>query len=321
MRTEYNMNNFDVSDALVNRGLDPEIASQIEMHVKGTDLVNLINALQSNTSESTEQINDIIKKFGVSLNNEEPDDNVEEDNEYLSDLFKGEDVDDLKFLKNSEHTLDNAAIRNAGFKYEATVPYNKCDDLMDWLDDRGIQYLTNGKGEFDIKCDDREQLYKLNKFLSKITNLDLLKSSKEKEPMRKVNEGIMGLTPMGKINSPINRLMELAGVRDSVIPVSDDDEDTDVITTIPDDTTDIDPMSGDVGDDMGGDVSPIDSDIDANTVTPEACSPAMNQISDYLNNIQNAIPDIKMAEYKTLIIKIRDLADQVSSMGKGYLED
>lgn len=48
-------------------------------------------------------------------------------------------------------------------------------------------------------------------------------------------------------------------------------------------------------------------------------SDAFAQIEDHLNNIQNSLSDIRLSEYKTLVKKLNDLANQVSLMGRDYL--
>lgn len=311
------MDNFDVADALVQRGLKPEIANQIKDHVKGTDLVNLINALQSNTSESVSQINDIISKFGTQIS-------IEED-EYLNAMYDNEDVDNLNHLKELDNnTTEDVILSKAGFKYEATIDKDKTDSFMDWLDENNIDYITDGNGTFNIKCNDRETLYKINQKVSKLKS-KLIRDEKEKamssntNDRKSVNEGVMGLVSL----QPINRLMELAGIKaDTVTPISSDspsdDMDDDVVTTIPDDSDDMG-MDDDMDQDIPTDVPSNMDGIDSEVITPEACSPAMNQINDYLNNIQTMIPDIKMSEYKPLMIKVQDLNTQVQSMGRGYL--
>ena len=53
--------------------------------------------------------------------------------------------------------------------------------------------------------------------------------------------------------------------------------------------------------------------------TGPSVSEAMGDIQDHLNNIQAKLSDIRLNEYKALVRKLQDLANQVQSMGKDYL--
>lgn len=108
------------------------------------------------------------------------------------------------------------------------------------------------------------------------------------------------------------RIMELAGISPSMktdVPAPDATPDfggdDDIFTSIPDEET--------------PDVSiPVVSDN--NDTVPLECSPEMNQIQDAINNIQTLAPEVKVSELKTVVIRVKELYDQIQNLGRSYLD-
>lgn len=105
-----------------------------------------------------------------------------------------------------------------------------------------------------------------------------------------------------------------AGADDQVAPLNDIGVDDDLNNNMPMDASVTDP-SGDFGNDMG-DIDSVDS-----TVVPVPNSDAMSTILDSLNSIQTLLPDIRLSEYKSLIIKVDELNSQLKTMGANYLSE
>ena len=192
------------------------------------------------------------------------------------------------------------------------------DDKAQFIQDR-ISYsdLMALMSYFDDETE--ENNVKINQILSnfgvKITEMKynyMMKASKNM--MSKITESkvpyvekngivFLSLTEDQKFGFNQNKkLQELAGITPSF-------SDEDVITSIPDDYTE----DADIAVD---EVTPIDSDT---TEVPVDNSDEYNQIQDYLNSIQSLMPDIRLCEYKPLMIKVQELNDQVKNISKNYL--
>ena len=193
------------------------------------------------------------------------------------------------------------------------------DDKAQFIQDR-ISYsdLMELMSLFDD--DTEENKIKINQILSnfgvKLTEMKynyMMKASKNM--MSKITESkvpyvekngivFLSLTEDQKLGFNQNKkLQELAGITPSF-------SDEDVITSIPDDYTD----DADIAVD---EVTPID--VSDNTEVPVDNSDEYNQIQDCLNSIQSLMPDIRLCEYKPLMIKVQELNDQVKNIAKNYL--
>ncbi len=168
-----------------------------------------------------------------------------------------------------------------------------------------------------------------------------------RDDIQRIDEGVLGFTKI----DPLFRLRELAGLppapQHSPGDVSMPDDNvavfTDKVSDPGDDMPggvpgDIDPLAqspedlgnpDDLGDpdDLAGlsSIEPVaDPSVDpmpsVDVVgTQSEPSPAMTAIDDHLNNVQLSLPDVKISEYKMVLHKLQDLANQLQSMGKDYL--
>lgn len=109
------------------------------------------------------------------------------------------------------------------------------------------------------------------------------------------------------------RIMELAGITPSMEPdtpapdaTPDIDGDDDIFTSIPDEETQDD--------------SSVPVVTDDNDTVPLECSPEMSQIQDAINNIQTLAPEVKVSELKTVVIRVKELYDQIQNLGRSYLD-
>lgn len=193
------------------------------------------------------------------------------------------------------------------------------DDKAQFIQDR-ISYSDLMELMSCFDDDTEENKIKINQILSnfgvKLTEMKynyMMKASKNM--MSKITESkvpyvekngivFLSLTEDQKLGFNQNKkLQELAGITPSF-------SDEDVITSIPDDYTDDANIAVD-------EVTPID--VSDNTEVPVDNSDEYNQIQDYLNSIQSLMPDIRLCEYKPLMIKVQELNDQVKNIAKNYL--
>jgi hypothetical protein len=133
-----------------------------------------------------------------------------------------------------------------------------------------------------------------------------------------LNEGIMGMTTV----NPLLRLRELAGLS----PAMDDFDDLDNKTELdgPEIPIEIPLDSNGDGDGVISlDSNPIDpkpmSSLEPGMTDKNTSSEAMNVILTNLNDIQTQIPNIRLNEYKSLILQLQDITNQLQSMGRNYL--
>ena len=192
------------------------------------------------------------------------------------------------------------------------------DDKAQFIQDR-ISYsdLMALMSYFDDETE--ENNVKINQILSnfgvKITEMKynyMMRASKNM--MSKITESkvpyvekngivFLSLTEDQKLGFNQNKkLQELAGITPSF-------SGEDIITSIPDDYTD------DI--DITDEVTPVD--VSDTTEVPVDNSNEYNQIQDCLNSIQSLMPDIRLCEYKPLMIKVQELNDQVKNIAKNYL--
>lgn len=123
-----------------------------------------------------------------------------------------------------------------------------------------------------------------------------------------------------------------------VEPNTVDDMPVDVPAVDPIDGVDVDPMAdldpmadaglpADMGNDMmadpmvdmggvPGDLPPMGAEAPMALPTQ---SEAMSHIEDNLNEIQNKLAEIRLSEYKSLVLKLTNLTQQVQTMGRDYL--
>ena len=182
------------------------------------------------------------------------------------------------------------------------ISYSDLMELMSYFDDdteesrvKINQILSN----FGVKINEMKYNY-----MMKASKNMMSKLSESKVPHKEKNGIVfLSLTESQKEGFDNNKkLQELAGIVPSF-------SGEDVITTIPDEY--MDDMSTPSVD------ANFDS-VDGSTEVPVDNSEEYNQIQDFLNSIQSLMPDIRLCEYKPLMIKVQELNDQVKNMAKNY---
>lgn len=180
-------------------------------------------------------------------------------------------------------------------KYGFNVKAEYSPELDDLLESKNIPYLIN-KTNIYFTVPDDIALYAIDNFISERKHMSKFTKISES----RLNEKVLGFSN----NIERQRLMKLAGLKEDYpeddfvsSDTIDEPEVTDTIT-VPD----------------GGIVEPVD-------VVPTTNSEAMNSIMDAFNSIQSLLPDVRLSEYKTLVIQSNELVNQIKSMGGNYLSE
>ncbi|AXH72774.1 MAG: hypothetical protein [Caudoviricetes sp.] len=351
-------NNMNIVKELQQRGLSYTDAYYINCNVVGTDRVYLENCLQSDSTENIEFLKGILYQNGIEyIPKYNYVETVSDDDKMFNKGFTIKiPINDLN-INDIKNILKNFSINGliVGNYFYIKCP----DETASFVIDTNINSLNKEKLEEHKMSKNKRSIDQLKTKIANVRprdpNHQLVNSmninkggfmnqgktkrkdtqgrdAKHKKDFRdhdsfslssskNINEGKLGFSEMESIGMQnkfidFNRLKELSGIRESDIslPISYDTND---------DVTDIT--------DNGYDDTVVDSDIDINTdgeldnsvitatQVPVSNSDAMCSIMDYLNSIQTLLPDIKLAEYKTLIIKVNDLNDQLKTMGASYL--
>lgn len=160
--------------ALVALGIEESRARQIETNLEGGDYVNLVNAINiEDPLLKAKAVGPILGKYGITISEETGD--MANSKNYLSAMFtkfregKGAAIESailgdwLKPISES-NAPDRSSLALEGFNYFMQLEDSmQGEPLMDWLDENKVEYVTDGKGQFHIKCDDRESAYRVGK--------------------------------------------------------------------------------------------------------------------------------------------------------------
>lgn len=311
------------SDLLVKFGVSEDVANKLEDSINGKDLTNLVNALTGNTSNIL-LANKILSKYGIELNNS------------VSEQFDIKNSFIFEHLKeiNSKDILDE------DYQYTTNVNDRYLDTFIDYLDDNGIIYFYDGGSEFKIECHDKNQAYKIDKFISTLKPKGLRDSTNPENKMRnkKINESSV------LVNPDVIQMASRAGLsmKSLVEAISDMDIDTaeDFDVDSGDLTSDYDFTSpeGDMDIDVTDDSMPVDNSMDVDFVDDglgqdDLIDDGIDSVydiddSDVLTSITNSISDItnnlgnlKVSEYKTVIDSLQSLLDTARTSGRTYLGD
>jgi hypothetical protein len=176
------MNDVDLEHKLVDMGVAPDVAKGLQSKMDGRDLMALTNALNSkDINDDIANANRILSKYGVHIQGAN---NMSEQFEYLSAMLAkarggapaGEvekigESNIVEWLTPIEESDDLIATSLAleGFNYVTSVENSLLGEkLIDWLDENQVDYLTNGSGQFQIKCPDREGAYRVSGAIGRI---------------------------------------------------------------------------------------------------------------------------------------------------------
>lgn len=179
----------DLQVLLTNRGFKPEEAQKIAQKIDGTDLVNLISALNSNTPEGNQTAEQILQGYGYQLE----DKGMTERQSYLDALYKSvqtqgklHTTEDIEGLNLSESgNAEDRSLALEGFNYYTNVSEDKTHSLVDWLEENGVDYLTDGKGKFHIKCEDRACAYHVGREVARLGGATVVRDSVGEAKMTK----------------------------------------------------------------------------------------------------------------------------------------
>lgn len=173
------MNDIDLEHRLIDMGVPQDVARGLQSKMDGRDLMALTNALNSqNINDDVTNANTILRKYGVHIQGAN---NMSEKFEYLSALMakarssagmapvsESDRVEWLTPIEESDDLIASSLARE-GFNYVTSVDNRMLGEkLIDWLDENQVDYLTNGNGQFQIKCPDRDGAYRVSGAISRI---------------------------------------------------------------------------------------------------------------------------------------------------------
>lgn len=352
-------NGFDFTKALIDRGLSILDAKYINYNVSGVDKIYLENCLLSDTSESDELLRGFLDQYDIDFepkyDNISINDNgltthgynikVVTDNDkfkhFLSDkrllskvdgntyYIKCPDDHTAKIIDDYVNFLNKGNLKESAManKNKRTIsdlqkkigkvkPRDPNHQLANQLNIKNGGYFDNG----NTKRKDTEGRGAKHKksFRDRDFSLD----------EEKLNESRLGFSSMdnignGTMNSNLinfKELSRLSGINEDDISGLGLTNDTDDMDNFSDTGSSVDFDNTDT-DNNFGDTDMDQAPIDVTVMPANQNSEAMSAILDNLNSIQSYLPDIKLVEYKTLLIRVEELNDQLRSMASSYVSE
>jgi len=163
---------INVVEILAGLGIPAEQAKQLSNKMNGIDYLNLVNALDDDSSAGAYQAQVILKKYGINLKVPQM------ENNRLDTIFAGirggakfEDAEaQLTTHVRPISEMDSpiaGLLEASGFKQFVKMANDAdAEKLRDWLEEHDIDYQNNDKYTFLVRPSDREQTYRLNKFVA-----------------------------------------------------------------------------------------------------------------------------------------------------------
>ena len=147
---------------LTKFGLTDTQALDVQNNIQGGDLINLVNLLSSFSSVDRKQVSAILKQYGISVEN-----NMD-DLSYLKNLYQGNGNSVVEHLEeiHASNTSELNIMMLEGYTHTASVNSVVGGQLMDWLEENAVDYLTDGQGNFHIKGLSAPAVYKVNAQIS-----------------------------------------------------------------------------------------------------------------------------------------------------------
>lgn len=163
---------INVVEILAGLGIPAEQAKQLSNKMNGIDYLNLVNALDDESSAGAYQAQRILKKYGINLKVPQM------ENNRLDSIFAG--IRSGAQFEEAEAKLTShvrpisemdspiaGLLEASGFKQFVKVANDvDAEKLRDWLEENEIDYQNNDKHTFLVRPSDREQTYRLNKFVA-----------------------------------------------------------------------------------------------------------------------------------------------------------
>lgn len=172
------MNDLDITALLVNYGVDKITAAALQKNLDGRDLVALTNALNGpSIGDNFRAVSKLLSKYGVTIREA----HMTQAHDHLNAMLRSArttgnphaqvDATIVEWLQPIEESNDPVAhlLALEGYNYVTSVEDNMLGEkLIDWLEENQVDYLTNGAGQFQIKCPDREGAYRVSGAITRI---------------------------------------------------------------------------------------------------------------------------------------------------------
>lgn len=172
------MNDLDLPSLLVNYGVSKETAADLQKNLDGRDLVALTNALNGpSIGDNFRAVSKILRKYGIAIQEA----HMTQPNDHLSAMLRSArntgnphvqvEAAIVEWLQPISESNDPVAhlLALEGYNYVTNVEDSMLGEkLIDWLEENQVEYLTNGAGQFQIKCPDREGAYRVSGAITRI---------------------------------------------------------------------------------------------------------------------------------------------------------
>jgi hypothetical protein len=202
------MNDLDLPSLLVNYGVPKDAAVHLQQNIDGRDLVTLTNALNGpSIGDNFWAVSKILSKYGIAIQEA----HMTQSPDHLSAMLRSArntgnahtqvEAAIVEWLQPISESNDPLAHMLAleGYNYVTNVQDTHLGEkLIDWLDENQVDYLTNGSGEFQIKCPDREGAYRVSGAITRIMHArPVVRDSVEEETVvsEKNNKGASRSAP------------------------------------------------------------------------------------------------------------------------------
>ncbi|NJO62652.1 MAG: hypothetical protein HC836_31810 [Richelia sp. RM2_1_2] len=215
----------------------------------------------------------------------------------------------------------------------AHLVFDEKDDAVDFRTHFKLTFDNSRDSELNIEYRVLFEVKKLGDiFKKKLTNHE---ENKMSDKNKKIEEGVMGMASV----PGLSRLRELAGLPPALTTVSDEPTDTSLDEPVDDFDNDIgdvpldapfdEPVSDVAGPIIGDEVPDGAVDFAPSSENPDV-SPALPPMpsSDVRSEIESAIstmlskaPELKIADYKSVLSQAEDAVAQMRAMGSQYLKE
>lgn len=163
-------NSVKVAEILSTLGVDKKKALDLQNHMNGVDFLNLVNALDDDTSNGRKTALEILAKYGIKIHKV-----PQMDNTRLESIFDGvragkdfDEAAEMQFVRPIDE-MESIAAKMSGYSnFVRAANDADAETLRDWLEENEFEYQNNDKLTFLVQSEDREKAYRLNRFMSKL---------------------------------------------------------------------------------------------------------------------------------------------------------
>jgi hypothetical protein len=181
------MDKTDIASLLISQGVSEQDARRVKGTIKGSDLMNLVSALNNKSAlQGQQEATKILGKYGIKLGSGQ---DMKKRDDYLNAKFES-----FRTGRALDETMGVMTRVDEGFNYSVEVNETNRDKVLDWLDENAVEYQATGPMNYQIECGDRDVAYRTGRALSEIIRKPTVRDSVEieekmsKNPNKRVND-------------------------------------------------------------------------------------------------------------------------------------